>query len=94
MFSPVPTPVGSRRLGQSPGPVVGAWWVHDKRCSSGAGTRRRKSPTHYWALRQQARGAVALCAGGVAPALAPGFSGVGFLLLPCFGGGVWCLICG
>ncbi len=53
--------------------------------------------THYWALRQQARGTSALVGVAGRESIGPPVWGVGgerFLLLPRFGGGVWCLICG
>lgn len=53
------------------------------RCGVGNAVSRN-CRTHYWALRQQARAPFWGWLRG---------DGVG-VLLPCFGGGVWCLICG
>ena len=53
--------------------------------------------THYWALRQQARGTFTLVGVAGRESRGPRVLGAGgerFLLLPRFGGGVWCLICG
>jgi hypothetical protein len=66
-------------------PVVGVGLVHNKACCSVGMPAARFHQTHYWALRQQARARD--CPGGSTL--------VGsVLLLPHFGGGVWCLICG
>ena len=48
----------------NPVSVVGRGWVHDKRVGAASGNRGEADrQTHYWALRQQARGLIALVVG-------------------------------